>query len=322
MLDIFQGYRDTLDETMLLAMHKRVTLWGYGYSGRFIKWYAEYYHNIKIDYIISLDMRTGQVYEDEIFRKSILDFDYKDVKETLIWISEPLEQAEKKWLESKGYKLGNNAFDFCGLLKNKGMYATGIQFMAYLEDVYGCDFVTAVETKDFTVEMEHAHAYRCTTQKEIFPILDRCHCVPKANDSIFDFGCGKGAALISFLDYGFERIGGVEFEPRLFNICNDNFKKIGLSHDNVCLIEGNALELTTELDSFNWFYFFQPFDRTVFSACIEALCNSYFRRQRKIRIISISPESCDLVTNNNIFRLTNQFTVAMRQRVVDVYESY
>ena len=75
MLPILEEFREKLDETMLLAMHRSVLLYGYeSYTGRFIKWYAEYYHSIKVDYLVSTDMSRGRAYEQEIFRPSILDF--------------------------------------------------------------------------------------------------------------------------------------------------------------------------------------------------------------------------------------------------------
>ena len=151
--------------------------------------------------------------------------------------------------------------------------------------------------------------------------MDRCHCIPKQQDAIFDFGCGKGAALISFLDYGFERVGGVEFEPQIFEICKDNFKKLGLKDETVQLLQGNAADMDSELDEYNWYYFFQPFDCVIFSSCIKSIIKSYQRKQRKMRIISISPTSHDIITDTGLFRLINQFTIAMRQRCVDIYET-
>ena len=264
MLNCFSNFREVLDEHMIKAMHKRVILWGNGYSGRFLKWYASYYHSIQIDYLISLDMKTGQSYEEEIFRKTLLDFDYRDVCDCFLWISEQLEDVDEKYFVQRGFEEGRNLTDFHKICMKEGFCTNEIQFMSVLERQYGCDFVKAIETKDFLVDSTHAHAYRCTTQKEIFPILDRCHCLPKQHDAIFDFGCGKGAALVSFLDYDFERVGGVEYEPRLYEICQANIEKLGLTNEKVQLWQGDAANLDRELDGYNWFYFFQPFDRVVF----------------------------------------------------------
>lgn len=106
---IFSQFRNCLDELMLPAMHRRVLLYGYeSYTGRFIKWYAEYYHGIKIDYLVSLDMTRSRGYDQEIFRPSILDFDYRDVKNAVVWLAEPLTEELRKRLENSeggGYKL-------------------------------------------------------------------------------------------------------------------------------------------------------------------------------------------------------------------------
>lgn len=47
MLHILDDFRHTLDAAMIDAIHKRVVLYGWGYTGRFLKWYAEYYHSIQ-----------------------------------------------------------------------------------------------------------------------------------------------------------------------------------------------------------------------------------------------------------------------------------
>ena len=341
MLPLFDEFREKLDDIMLLAMHKRIVLFGYGYTGRFIKWYAKYYHNIDIDYIVSLDMSVGQAYDQEIYRKSIFDFGYKDVNSAYVWIAEPLDCETEKFFEDRGYKKNKTYFDFYTAIMGEFQVPLNdvdesekdvfyqckkkhdIQFMEWLEAKYNCNFVTAIESKNFEVAGEHGNAYRCTTQKEIFPILDHCHCIPKKDDAIFDFGCGKGTALIAFLDYGFEQVGGIEYEPKIYDVLLDNMSKLGMNNkDNIELLYGDASKLEEELDKYNWFYFFQPFDNYIFEKCVNAICNSYVRKQRKLHIISISPKSYKCIEDTGVFRLTKQFAVDMRQRVVDVFETY
>lgn len=335
--NIFQQFRDSLDELMLPAMHRRVLLYGYeSYKGWFIKWYAEYYHNIKIDYLVSSDMSRSRGYVQEIFRPSLLDFDYRDAGNAVIWLAEPVTEELRKWLENRNE--GTGYYDFyeavygsdinwdtqesTDAFNRRKAGKRDIQFFEWLEWKYHCNFLTAVEKSDLEVAFEHGSPYRCTTQKEIFPILDKCHCMPDMEDGIFDYGCGKGSALVSFLDYGFKRVGGVEYEPGIYHVLTDNMRKLGLGEeDGVELICGDAGNLDTELDSYNWFYFFLPFDTYIFEKCMNSICRSYQRKKRKIHIISISPFSWKSIENTGIFRLVNQFTVDMRQRVVDVYES-
>lgn len=142
-------------------MHSRVLLYGYeSYTGRFIKWYAEYYHSINIDYLVSTDMSRGRAYDMEIFRPSVIDFDYKDVKNAIIWLVEPLTEELKKDLEAKGYVENETYFDFYKQIYGNDIFYTNkpnvdiyhkkkegkrdIQFLEYLEWKYDCNFVTRI----------------------------------------------------------------------------------------------------------------------------------------------------------------------------------
>lgn len=53
MLKVFENFREKLDDIIVKCFGRRVILYGYGYSERFLEWYAEYYHSIKVDFIIT-----------------------------------------------------------------------------------------------------------------------------------------------------------------------------------------------------------------------------------------------------------------------------
>lgn len=338
MLSILDEFRECLDNIMIQSIHSSILLYGYeSYTGRFIKWYAEYYHSIKIDYLVSTDMSRGRAYDSEIFRPSVIDFNYRNVRQAVIWVAEPMTQDLRVDLEGKGYVKGKTYFDFYEAIYGSDIYGKNeedtdifrkkkegkrdIQFLEWLEWKYGCNFVTRIHHDFLEVAGEHGGGYGCTTQKEIFPILDHCHCIPQTDDAIFDYGCGKGGALVSFLDYGFQRVGGVEYEPKIYDVLKENINLLELE-SRVEILYGDAGEIMDPLDSYNWFYFFLPFDNYIFEKCVKAICESYKRKKRKIRIISISPYSHECIEKTGVFRLTNQFTIDMRQRVVDVFESY
>ena len=67
MLQQLCEFREKLDSLMCRCINRRITLYGFGYTGRFIKWYAKYYHNIDIAYCITEDMQTGISYDAEIY---------------------------------------------------------------------------------------------------------------------------------------------------------------------------------------------------------------------------------------------------------------
>ncbi len=347
MLKVFDEFRDKLDHVMLKAFGRRIVLWGYGYTGRFLAWYAEYYHGLMVDYIIEDNLPSSMPYEFPIFRSSLFDFDYRDVKDSIVWLAVREDDIVWNRLSKAGFVKNKSYYNFLELIygndyvhhdkefheesieifqKRKTGYRD-VQFMEWLEYNYGCNLVTAISSSYLSAE--GTHDYKITTQKEIFPILDKCHCKPQESDAIFDFGCGKGGAMITFLDYGFKKVGGGEFEKALYDIMLSNLRKLGINPLNasemneegyeITCIHGDARECQDILDGYNWFYFFDPFERTVFLQTVKNIGDSLLRKPRRIHIISINPMFHHEITESGFFVLTNQFCVSMRQRVVDIF---
>lgn len=195
--------------------------------------------------------------------------------------------------------------------------------MRYLEKMHGYDIVDPIQVKDFTNSMDGMRPCVNLSPKEIFPILDKCHCIPQKNDAIFDFGCGKGSALFSFLDYGFSQVGGVEYADNVYEILTSNAEKLcnELNDKKMNCYHGDAALVKEELDEYNWFYLFDPFGRDVFEKVINNICESFNRRPRKIWIINILPKYHDVIEKTGRFVLINQFEIMTRQRVVNIYVS-
>lgn len=282
MLEELKEFRDKLDNLMCSCMDKTIVIYGYGYSGRFVAWYADYYHSIKPRYLITEENSSIIPYEYPLFRNSLFEFDY-----------------------------------------NRKGSDTNIQFMRYLEKMHGYDIVDPIQVKDFTNSMDGMRPCVNLSPKEIFPILDKCHCIPQKNDAIFDFGCGKGSALFSFLDYGFSQVGGVEYADNVYEILTSNAEKLcnELNDKKMNCYHGDAALVKEELDEYNWFYLFDPFGRDVFEKVINNICESFNRRPRKIWIINILPKYHDVIEKTGRFVLTNQFEIMTRQRVVNIYVS-
>lgn len=220
-----------LDEVIIKAINKRVVLYGYGRSGQFIQWYADYYHSIKIDFIVRESMKTNIPYSFPTFPPTVFDFDYKDINNAVIWITFAGSESAKAKLEKLGFIEGKDYFDFCQIIygKDKVWGATtnnlnvfthrktgdkDIQFLEWLEYKYGYNFVTEIDVSHYRRD-GICVGYKVTSTREIFSILDKIHCIPQASDAIFDIGCGKGGGIVSFLDYGFQNVGGAEFEERI-----------------------------------------------------------------------------------------------------------
>lgn len=332
MLKQLEEFHRRLDEIMLKAFGKRIVLYGYGRSGQFIRWYAEYYHSLQVDYIITEDWSSAVPYEYPLFRNTLLDFDYKDVKDAIVWLAVPNSKNALSFLEERGYVKGETYFDFCEAVYGREVYTQedetkdvflqtkagyrDVQCMEWLEYKYGCNLVTQVGSENFTGDKINNFHYCISGQKELFCILDKCH-VDIKNGAILDIGCGKGGAIVSFWDYGFDKVGGIEYEEKLFSVLQDNLKKLGME-EKVSVIHGDAAALTEELDEYNYFYFFDPFSDFIYEKVVVHIRESVNRKRRKIYMIVRNPHA-HMIVKKAGFMLTNQFCIETKQKVVSVY---
>jgi SAM-dependent methyltransferase len=125
-----------------------------------------------------------------------------------------------------------------------------------------------------------------------------------SRDAIVDFGSGKGGALITFSRYPFSKIAGVELSPELVAIAEDNFKKLNIG--NITMRVSDAADFT-DLDEYNYFYFFSPFPCSVMSTVIQNICSSLIASPRKAAIIYFNPECHDAVVSDSPFVKVMEF---------------
>jgi hypothetical protein len=123
-------------------------------------------------------------------------------------------------------------------------------------------------------------------------------------DAIVDFGSGKGGALITFSRFPFAKITGVELSPKLVAIAEDNLKKLNIG--NITMTVSDAADFT-DLDAYNYFYFFSPFPCSVMGAVIQNISSSLIASPRKAVIIYFNPECHDAVVTNSPFVKVMEF---------------
>lgn len=331
MLEVFEDFRKRLDEFMIPCINKRVCLYGYGRTGQFLEWYADYYHGIKVDYIVRENVVTNVPYSFSLFSPNVFDFGYKDMKDAIVWIAFPDSQKAKEKLESLGYQADETYYDCLPKIYGDDILCMGgsddafyrrktgsrdIQFLEYLEYKYDCDFVEKIDRSEYEHKGNFVVGYKVTALREIFSILDKCHCIPGEKDSILDLGCGKGGALVAFLDYGFKKVCGIELEGRIYEIARTNFEKMGLQ-DRAELIRGDICELTAQIDEYNWFYDFLS-NGDFYENMLSHIYDSFRRKPRKVTIIARNPYAHKIYEKYG-FILTNQFEIDTRQRVVNIY---
>jgi SAM-dependent methyltransferase len=120
----------------------------------------------------------------------------------------------------------------------------------------------------------------------------------RPEDGIIDFGCGKGGVLISLSKYPFSKISGVEISPTLAETAKRNVEKLNIRNiDIVCCDAANF----KNLDSYNFFYFFDPFPCIVMEAVLCNIAKSIIARPRKVILIYLNPFCYDLLESRSDF---------------------
>lgn len=322
MLSVLGEFREKLDSVMNRCIGEKVIIYGYGYSGRFIAWYAEYYHGIKPEVIITEDYTNAIPYELELYRNTIFDLDYKKVNNAIVWVCTVETEEVTATMKKHNYIKNSTYYNFNEIIYGDDYDTenadTNLQFMRFLEKKYNCDIVNRIDYHSYTSYIEGAHECVNLSPKELFPMLDKSHCLQMGYNHVFDFGCGKGSAILSFLDYGFEKVGGVEFENRIYETVTDNFRKLNLDSLIECY-HNDATKIKRELDDYNCFYFFDPFEAQIFEKVMKNICGSLERHKRKICIVYVIPRCHECIEATGKFVLTNQFDIMTRQRIVNVY---
>ncbi|HZV81858.1 MAG TPA: class I SAM-dependent methyltransferase [Geobacteraceae bacterium] len=143
---------------------------------------------------------------------------------------------------------------------------------------------------------ERCHYYANSGGLHLERVLDSLRITPQ--DAIVDFGSGKGGALITMARYPFARIMGVEISPDLVAIARSNFTKLGIG--SVAMTLGDAADFT-DLDAYNYFYFFSPFPGSVMGSVIGNIGASLVRAPRKATIIYFNPEYHEAVVTGSPF---------------------
>lgn len=139
-----------------------------------------------------------------------------------------------------------------------------------------------------------------------------------ANDSLVDYGCGKGR-LNFYANYHFNaRVTGIEMNNFYYREALNNklnfLKKHHKDSENIIFLNCFAQDYEVK-DEDNIFYFFNPFSVQIFMTVIEKILESIERCYRKIRIVLYYP------SDDYIFYLEN-YTFFKLEKEIKIEEEY
>lgn len=188
-------------------------------------------------------------------------------------------------------------------------------YYEWIEHKYNVD-ISAPRMID---EIKQAHSdcwhYTAGIDYALIDVLDNFSFTE--SDSVFDFGCGKGGALMLFNKAGVKKLGGVEFDPDLYQVARSNLQKLNLG--DASLFNTDAALLDEELDGYNYFFMYNPFYGDTFKKVIDNIERSYSRNKRQIVLIYSGPYCHDLVVKNQLFKLSKEIYTDYFVRYVYIY---
>ena len=170
------------------------------------------------------------------------------------------------------------------------------------ETLRGIDTVKYVDLDELGLADETGCRYEYTKRKYLRKVLHDLEL--KGNDGIIDIGCGKGSALIEFSRYPFFKVAGVEYSPKLINICRNNLERLKIN--NVDLYCGNAIDFDNYLP-YNYFYFFNPFREAVFQRVLKNIIESLDKTKREGFIIYKNPTCDSIIINSRRFARVREY---------------
>jgi SAM-dependent methyltransferase len=144
---------------------------------------------------------------------------------------------------------------------------------------------------------KHAEIYQGTNYFLLENVLSYLQNIG-ANNSIVDYGCGKGRVLAVAAFYGFHKITGIEFSEELCNEAKKNIAPLQLQFPKKVfnIIHVNAVDFKIE-DEVNVFFFFNPFNEIVLSEVIDNILFSLKKNKRIIHVAYINPRYKQLFMN-------------------------
>lgn len=303
---MFSEFENRVMETLPILKEKKIILWGYGKSGRFLEWFLEEKCHLMVDYIIDDSI---SVFGKAIDRSCLLD--YLEADNVMILLALPDVEKVKKILAGYDYIEDVHYVDMIGKIYQGGGQRPEINHWQYLEYKYGIDLQ---KTEEECRENRDANNYVITALSTIRDLVAQCGMTKE--DALFDFGAGKGGALIAFYNFGVLNLGGCELSEDIYSIWMDNFSKLGINKKQCYNMDAT---LCTDIDDYNYFYLFNPFKGETFQKVISNVEDSYKRNPRKIRIIYVNTFCHKMVVQNGIFHLEKQISTGQYVRLVNIY---
>lgn len=146
--------------------------------------------------------------------------------------------------------------------------------------------------------------------KSLFDSLDESY------DSIIDIGCGKGFVLYQAKKHGFSKVGGIEYDEKLTEICRRNMTHLNMGRSvKVTCTDARTFE---RYNDYNIFYLFNPFVEDVLESVISQIVDQC--QGKNIIIIYYRPRYPKPIESRPYFTKESEFYDNLSGYTANIYK--
>jgi len=167
-----------------------------------------------------------------------------------------------------------------------------------IEKIRGLDFTSEVGLEELGLSEDYSQKYQTAGNFRLKKILSSISITQ--NDSILDFGSGKGKIISTLSKFPFKRVDGVEISSKLHSISIQNLKKLNINNATIYNSDARSFK---DLERYNYFYFFNPFKAIIMKDVILNIEMSLKNAPRTITIIYFNPVCHKEIIASNTFKL-------------------
>lgn len=294
--------------TYAIQEKRKLIVWGCGKGGAFLTHLiCDIDGRMPVAYYIDeyIPLPCGNM-QSNICRSSLLW--YVDPKEYIILLTIRKDEMVEKKLAELGCEKNKDYFDIRS--------EVGGNYLEYLEKRYtNIDFsyVTKEDRPDlYSGEYYESKPFDHSAIDRVFEEIQTLPC----EKSFMDIGCGKGQILLMAVMSEMIKVGGIEWNAEIAEICRNNMSRLGISAD---IVTGDATTYGN-IDGYSIFFLYNPFGENGVGKVIHNILESRKRRNRDIFLVYGNPFYHRAVVENKHVQLYRQVRVDLYDPLLNIYK--
>lgn len=281
-----------------------IIIWGFGRGGKFLRHLIQDVDGrVKVSFII--DEKKPLVFDSEpmIYRSTLLN--YIDSSRHMILSSiKDMGQIEEK-LSHYGYNKGKNLYDVY-----EDIGDSYLEFLHKKNEAVEFGRIAKADMEGIGSDCNEHTPADASCVDSIFEAIYKL----EANLSFFDFGCGKGAAILMAYMVGFDKVGGVELSQSVYDQCVINMRELEIDCE---LLNEDATKCN--VDEYNCFFLYNPFRGAILERVLHNIRESFLRYKRKIYLVYANPFDHMCIIEGGFFKLFKQMRTDFYDPLLNIY---